>query len=363
MAGSGLSWHSHVQTWKAAIVKTAQEGKMIIDAHTHGLNGKRLGPIVEAGGGWAKKILTGLRQMAEDRPQLLDIAFRVELLDKYGLDFQVVTPQVIEVNIFPGDASTRLEIARRINDNMASVREDSKGRLIPIGVIPLIGFNDDCCRELERAIKTLGLKGVNVPSHVMGKPLDSAEYRLFWAQAEELGIPVYIHPWAPIQVNDRSYEAEYDLTHTFGWPFETALALAHLVFSGIMESYPKLKVVSHHLGGGLVPFFMGRIMETYEPSKQQKVFGRTLPRSLFDYFSRFYYDTAVGGSAAAIRCAYEVFGAGQIVFATDAPMGPGRGQMRLKTYPDVVRSLNLPPAETEKILGGNILSIFENVAP
>lgn len=337
-------------------------GKMIIDAQSHGLNGRHLEPVIEAGGGWAKKTIAGIEQLAMDRPQLLDMAFRVELLDKYGFDFQVVTPAPIEVNYFPGDAPTRLEIARRLNDNMASVREDSKGRLIPIGVIPLNSYNDASAREMERAIRSLGLKGINVPSHVMGRPLDSAEYRPFWAQAEELGIPVYIHPCGPAQANGRSYEAEYDLTHNFGWPFETTLALSRLVFSGIMESYPKLKIISHHLGGGMVPFFMGRTLETYEPSRQKELFGHTLPKSLFEYFSRFYYDTAVGGSAAAIRCACEVFGTRQIVFATDAPMGPGQGQMRLKNYPDVVRALNLPPADAEIILGGNILGVFESVA-
>jgi predicted TIM-barrel fold metal-dependent hydrolase len=333
---------------------------MIVDAQSHGLNGKRLGPIVAAGGGWTRKTINGIERLAAGRPQLLDMPFRVQLLDKYGFDFQVVTPAVIEVNTFPGDARTRMEIARRINDNMASVGEESKGRLIPVGVVPLPGFDDAGCREMERAIKNLGLKGINVPSHVMGRPLDDAEYRLFWTQAEELGIPVYIHPRGPHRATGRRYEAEYDLTHNFGWPFETTLALARLVFSGIMESHPKLKVISHHLGGGLVPFFMGRTQETYEPSKQQKVFGRTLPLPLIDYFSRFYYDTAAGGSTAALRCAQEVFGAGQIVFATDAPMGAERGEMRLRTYPDVVRSLHLPPAETDQILGGNILDVLKN---
>lgn len=335
---------------------------MIVDAHTHGLNGKRVRWVTEIGGDWTRRVVTYIQGVAKERPQMLDVAFRVELLDRYGFDFQVVTPPSIEVNQYPGDASTRLEIARRINDNMASVSEDSKGRLIPIGTVPLIGFNHDSSKEVERAVKGLGLKGINIPSHVMGRPLDAAEFEPFWQQAAELGFLVYIHPLNPLRARDRSYEAEYDLTHNFGWPFETTLALSRLVFSGIMERYPKLKVVSHHLGGGMLPFFLGRTLETYEPSRQERLLGHTMPRPLSDYFSRFYYDTAVGGSAAAIRCAYEVFGAGQLVFATDAPHGPGSGQLRLKTYPDVVRSLKLPAAETDKILGGNMLRLLAGVA-
>jgi predicted TIM-barrel fold metal-dependent hydrolase len=334
---------------------------MIIDAHTHGFNGRRLEYITEAGGEWTRNIISSMQKGMNDRPQNLDVTYRVELLDKYGFDYQVVTPAPIEVNNFPGDAATMLEIARRINDNMASLREDSKGRLIPVGIIPLIGFNQDSHKEIERATKKLGLKGINVPSHIRGKPLDTPEFEPFWALAAELDIPVFIHPRGPFKTDGRTYEGEYDLIHNLGWPFETALALHRLVFSGIMERYPDLKIISHHLGGGMVPFFLSRTMETYELSKQERLLGRVMPKPLSAYFSLFYYDTAVGGSAAAIRCAYEVFGADKLVFATDAPNGPEAGVMRLRTYPDVIRSLNLTPEETEKIMSGNMLSLLKNV--
>jgi predicted TIM-barrel fold metal-dependent hydrolase len=334
---------------------------MIIDAHTHGFNGRRLEYITEAGGEWTRNIISSMQKGMNDRPQNLDVTYRVELLDKYGFDYQVVTPAPIEVNNFPGDAATMLEIARRINDNMASLREDSKGRLIPVGIIPLIGFNQHSHKEIERAIKELGLKGINVPSHVRGKPLDAPEFDPFWALAAELDTPVFIHPRGPFKTDGRTYEGEYDLIHNLGWPFETALALHRLVFSGIMERYPDLKIISHHLGGGMVPFFLSRTTETYELSKQERLLGRVMPKPLSAYFSLFYYDTAVGGSAAAIRCAYEVFGADKLVFATDAPNGPEAGVMRLRTYPNVIRSLNLTPEETEKIMSGNMLRLLKNV--
>jgi aminocarboxymuconate-semialdehyde decarboxylase len=86
--------------------------------------------------------------------------------------------------------------------------------------------------------------------------------------------------------------------------------------------------------------------------------GQVMPRPLLDYFSRFYYDTAVGGSIPATRCAYEVFGADQLVFATDAPYGPGTGENRLATYPNIIRSLGLPDKDKEKILGSNIRRVL-----
>ncbi len=143
------------------------------------------------------------------------------------------------------------------------------------------------------------------------------------------------------------------MIHNFVWHFEKVLILSRLVFSGIMERYPSLKVVSHHLGGGMIPFFWGRINETYEPANQQRTIGRVLPKPLFDYFSRFYYDTAVGGSAPAIRCAYEVFGADQLIFATDFPWGPGSGESRLVNYPELIKSLGFSDADNKKIFEDN----------
>jgi aminocarboxymuconate-semialdehyde decarboxylase len=226
------------------------------------------------------------------------------------------------------------------------------------GNVPLTDFEKGGRQEMERAVKTLGLKAMTLCTNLAGKPLDLPEFESFWACATEMDIAVYIHPNHPVGHTDRSYEAEYELIHTLGWPFETALVLSRLVFSGIMDRYPTLKVVSHHLGGGMIPFFMGRINETYDQDSQEKFFGRVLPRPLSDYFSRFYYDTAVGGSAPAIRCAYEVFGADQLIFATDAPHGPGTGESRLAEYPKLIDSMSFSGEEKKKILGENARKIL-----
>ena len=332
---------------------------MIIDGHTHGFHGGYFDQLETAGGQWAKTRIDRVRERSKGRPVYIDAALRVEQLERNNIDLQVVTPShLLDPNLFPGDTSTQLAIAVALNDNMAKLMEDSKGKLLTAASVPLMIFEQGGRKEMERAIKTLGLKAINLPSHLNGKPLDSPEVEPFWALADEMSIPVYIHPANPAGHTDRSYEAEYDLTHNFGWPFETVLVLARLVFSGVMERYPTLKVVSHHLGGGMTPFFWGRINETYIPEDQEKHLGRVLPKPLFDYYSRFYYDTAVGGSAAAVRCAYEVFGADQLVFATDAPNGPGTGEVRLETYPDVIRSLGLSESENQKIFEGNARRIL-----
>ncbi len=330
---------------------------MIIDAYAHMLNSQLFDWLADKGGKWAREKVDWGLAVCKRKPHFTDIALRVEQLDRNGIDLQVVTPpHTFDSNLLPGGITAQLAYARVLNDSMAKLTEDSKGRLIAAGTVPMAGFDQGSRQEMERAIKALGLKAIAVASNINGVPLDSPKFEPFWAQAAEMDVPIYIHPNDPAETTGRSYEAEYDLIHNFGWPYETVLMLSRLVFSGIMERYPTLKVVSHHLGGGMIPFYWGRILETYEPENQRDNYGgqvEVLPRPLFDYFSRFYYDTAVGGSAPAIRCAYEVFGADHIIFATDGPWGAGTGEFRLAEYPKVIESLGLSKEDTGKIFAGN----------
>lgn len=331
-----------------------EEGKMIIDAYSHMFHGTYIERLSKVGGTWVAKKVDEARVLVRRKPQLVDVHERLAQLDRNSFDFQVVTPpHNLYSYLLPEDPDKQLTLAHLINDSMAKLMEESKGRLIACGTVPLAGFEQDGRKEMERAVKVLGLKAICLPSNHMGKPLDLPEFHPMWQQASEMGVPVYIHPNDPAGHNDRSYEAEYDLMHNFGWPFETELTLSRLVFSGIMERYPSLKVISHHLGGG-IPFFWGRITETYSPEGERRDISEGVPKPLFEYFSLFYYDTAVGGNPAAIRCAYEVFGADRLVFATDAPFGPGTGESRLASYPKVIESLNLPEIDEAKIFGGNI---------
>jgi predicted TIM-barrel fold metal-dependent hydrolase len=333
---------------------------MIIDAHSHGVHDDYIDRLASAGGEWFNKSLNRLLGPRRERmPCAHHVALRLEQLDRNGIAMQVVTPiPTLDSNFCPGDVKAKLAYSAIMNDGMAKLMEDSKGRLLACGTIPLEGFETGGWQEMKRAVEILGMKAMSVPTHVSGKALDLPAFESFWDRATELKVPIYIHPQDPVGFSDRRYEADYRLFHNLGWPYEPELALSRLVFSGMMERHPLLKVVSHHLGGGL-PFLMGRTIEAYgEPSQQEKMLGRVLPGDLFEYFSRFYYDTAVGGSAPAIRCAYEIFGVGQLVFATDAPFGPGGGEERLASYPKVIRSLGLSEEENKKIFFDNARKLF-----
>ena len=326
---------------------------MIIDAHAHMYHETYLQWLETEGGIQGRARARRLQEGIKRRPHTTNVSLRLEQLDRNGIDFQVVTPPA--GGAISGFDDNPLATAMVINDGMARLMEESKGRLIAGAAVPLTAFEQGGIKEMDRAIKRLGLKAVTVPSHLEGRPPDVLES--FWSQAARMDVPVYIHPVSPEKHIDRPYEGEYDLSRNFGWPFETMLSLSRLVFSGIMERYPTLKVVGHHLGGG-IPFFWGRTNESYDltnpaHSSVNEVIGRGLSKPLFDYFSLFYYDTAIGGSAAATRCACEVFGTDRLIFATDAPNGPGSGEVRLATYPGIIRSLDLSEQDTDKILAGN----------
>ena len=331
---------------------------MIIDAHTHMFHEKCLDELKKMGGDWAQKKVAQLSGRVRTKPALNNVEERLGMLGRTGIDMQIVTPpHFIYSSHMPDDEAAQLAVCRVINDGQARLMEESKGRLIGVGTVPLEEWDHLGQKELERAVNSLGLKGMAIASHYRGKPLDSPEFIGFWAQAAEMDIPIHIHPADPAVFTGRTYEAGYDLAHTFGWPFETILVLSRLVFSGIMERYPTLKIVSHHLGGAL-PFFWGRIEETYVTERQEALIGKVMQKPLYDYFSLFYYDTAVGGNASAIKCAYDIFGADKLVFATDAPFGPGSGEVRLAEYPKIIESLGLPEADKNKIFAGNVQKIF-----
>lgn len=331
---------------------------MIIDGNTHMFHESNLEVFNQIGDAWARKKVSALSARIQQKPALVNVEQRLRFLDKNNIDMQIVTPpHFIYSSYMPEDIETKLKITQIINDGMAKLMEESKGRLIALGTVPLESYDRHGKHELSRAVKSCGLKGAAIATHWYGKPLDSAEFMDFWGQAAEMDLPVYIHPADPVVPDGRPYEAEFDLTHNFGWPFETILTLSRLVFSGVFESYPTLKIVSHHLGGG-IPFLWGRIEETYAPENQERLIGRKLPQPLHELFSMIYYDTAVGGNASAIQCAYDIFGADKLVFATDAPFGPGTGEERLARYPEVVESLNITRNEKNKIFAGNVKKIF-----
>ncbi|MDZ4247321.1 MAG: amidohydrolase family protein, partial [Dehalococcoidia bacterium] len=266
---------------------------MIVDSHSHILVGRDMDALAEIGGPAMGKITEFVRGIIKEKPQTTDLNLRLAQLDKFGIDYQLAT---LMPSLNPNNVSLEpenaLKISKLINDGMASITRETGGRIVCTGNISMEALNSGGLDEMERAFKDLGLRGFGMPTHVRGKPVDAPEFRPFWAKASEMGAPVYLHPVDPINKKDRSYEADFDLIHVFGWPFETTLAMCRLVFSGIMEEYDNLEIVTHHLGG-MVPYYWARIEECYIPQFEPKT-GVRLKRPLKELFSKFYFDTVIG---------------------------------------------------------------------
>jgi aminocarboxymuconate-semialdehyde decarboxylase len=208
--------------------------------------------------------------------------------------------------------------------------------------------------EAERAIK-MGAKGVQTFTNIAGHPLDEPRFRPFFAAMAAHDLPVWLHPARTSAMPDYAAEprSRFEMWWCFGWPYETTVAMCRLVFDGIYDRHPKLKIITHHLGGGMIPYFDGRIgpgmdvlgSRTIEED-HTKVLSQ-LKRPHLEYFKEFYADTAMFGGTYGLPCGISFFGSERVVFATDAPLAP------IPVHIKALDDLNLDAAIYKKIMLGN----------
>ena len=190
--------------------------------------------------------------------------------------------------------------------------------------------------EMDRAIAKLGAKGIQIFTNVNGRPLDEPEFfRIFERMSKTYDLPVWVHPTRTAKFADYLSEqkSKYEIWWLFGWPYETSAFMARLVFSGMFEKLPKLKIITHHLGA-MAPFFVNRIgygMDQFGSRTSDEDYGallKSMKKRPVDYFKMFYGDTSVNGGEAAIRCGLDFYGVEQVLFGTDCPFDP-RGRAAL----------------------------------
>ena len=298
--------------------------------------------------------------ISEAGSHLADDDARVAYMDKFGIDTEVLSfSQVGDLWQTLTDGE-KLRFTRVVNDSMARVAQRHKGRLVALATFSLL--EGEALDELDRAVGDLGLKGCMIYSNINGKPLDSPEFMPFYQRMAKHGVPLFIHP-----TNSPYYDwiNEYQLGQVFGWPFDTSLAVGRLVFGGVLEKFPDLKIIVHHMGA-MIPFFAKRLDSFYEEAMSDpEMFGRAyqnrpaLKSPPSQYLKRLYGDTVVNGSAAALKCGYEFFSAEHTVFATDYPFGPGRGIKWTQQTLEIIRSSGFSQDEMAKILEGNIRQLLK----
>ena len=281
-------------------------------------------------------------------PESSDPEKRISLMKKYGIDKQVLTQTT---PILEGlNAEEASEICRISNDAIGRMCRAFPERFIPFAVASLLDV-PNAVHELDRAVRQWGCRGVTIGTNHDNRGLDDPEVRPFFEKVCEHDIPVFLHPMAW-----HSYgliEEDPAIMRLFGWPFDTTQALLRLVVSGTMERFPTLKIVTHHLGGGMFPFYHNRF-NIKLPNLKNK-----LKRPVSESLERIYGDTAVDGTAAALPCGHAFFGTERMLFGTDYPFSPEKGEVYLRDNLRIVKEMDLPQEDKDKILGGNALKLLK----
>ncbi|MBI4544198.1 MAG: amidohydrolase [Gemmatimonadetes bacterium] len=267
-----------------------------------------------------------------------DIAFREAVLAEQGIDRQVLSFTSPGTHFEP--PARALELACLVNDALAEVVATRGARFTALGTLPL---NDPAASvaELERVVRELGLPGVMLFSNVNGVALSDERFWPLYERAEELEAVLYIHPIHPVGVEAMT---EYWLMPLVGFLFDTTLAAANLVFSGVAGRFPRIRWVLAHLGGA-VPYLAERLDRGFHAFCECRAH---IDRPPSEYLRRFYYDT-VNFDASALRLALEFAGPDHLLAGSDYPHQIGSLERMLGS----IAGLGIPPVQQAAILGGN----------
>ncbi len=292
-------------------------------------------------------------------PSIVDLDERFRIMDQFKEYVQIICIPNPPIESF-GPPSVTNELARLANDGMAELVRKYPDRFPGfIGSLPM-NDPDGNIKEATRAVKELGAVGVQVFTNVNGRPLDKPEYLRLFELMAKLDLPIWIHPARGADVVDYKGEpkSHYEIWWTFGWPYETSVAMAHLVFAGLFDKFPNLKIITHHLGG-MIPYFEGRVgpgwdqLGTRTSDEDYTLLLKKLKKRPLDYFKLFYADAAVFGSKAATICGLSFFGADHVLFASDSPFDPEKGSAYIRWTIQVIDSLDITPEQRYAIYEGN----------
>jgi aminocarboxymuconate-semialdehyde decarboxylase len=284
------------------------------------------------------------RQDQDRRIAMTDLADRLQVLDKLGIDFQVVAPPPFQCyyNVPVDHAVTA---SRMVNDGIAAFVDQRPDRFAGLGTVPLQDPGQAVV-ELERAVRDLKLKGVQVLTNVNGNELSDPELEPFWKKAEELGALVMIHPNGFTE--GRRFTRFY-FSNVIGNPLETTVALHFLIFDGVLERHPDLKILAVH-GGGFLPAYSGRIDHAWGARKDSNA---GLSRPPTEYLRRIYFDSVVF-TPHQLEYLVRVYGADRIVMGTDYPYD-------MADYDPVQHVLSVPSFskdEIAKVAGGTAMALL-----
>jgi predicted TIM-barrel fold metal-dependent hydrolase len=285
--------------------------------------------------------------------KLFDLDARFREMDQFGDYRQIISlpnPPIEEI----AEGATAAMLARVGNDAMAELCAKHRDRFPTFAAAVALSDVDTAMAETRRAIDELGAGGVQIFTNIAGRPLDEPAFRPFFALMAEYDLPIWLHPARNAGMPDYPAEqkSRYEMWWCFGWPYDTSVAMARLVFSGLFDRHPGIKIITHHLGG-MIPYYDGRVgpgLQVLGARTSDEDYSQVLPslkRPHLDYFREFYGDTALFGGKYGLACGFDFFGPDHVVFATDTPLGP------IKPTIDEIDMLDLPRSDERKIMVGN----------
>ena len=297
-------------------------------------------------------------------PPLFDMDERFRIMDMYEPIVQVLTVGPVPPLEAFADPKKSVDLAKMANDEMAELVLKYRDRFVAaIALLPMNNI-EAALEETDRAINELGFRGIYVHSNINGKPLDSPEFLPLFEKMAKYNLPIYIHPWRGDDFADYKTEntSKYMIASIFGWPYETTVAMTRLVFSGILEKHPNLKVVTHHCGG-MVPYYEQRILQHYGQQDRayhkQAGYLHELPKTPIEYYKMFYNDTAIHGNTPALMLAYHFWGANHLVFGADMPLGDYYfGFRSYRQTINAIEAMDITDDEKKKIFVDNALSLL-----
>ena len=269
---------------------------------------------------------------------------RVLDLDRLGVDLQVLSTVPVMFSYW-AKAADALDLSRFLNDHLAGVIAAGGGRFAGLGTVPLQD-PEMAARELERCVRELRLPGVQIGTNVNGVNLGDPSLRVFFQAAARLDAAIFVHPW---EMLGRDRMGSYWLPWLVGMPAETALAVSSVVFSGMLQELPGLRLCFAH-GGGSFPFTLGRIQKGFrERPDLCQVHTQVSPR---DQARRLYFDSLVH-SEEALRFLLELAGPERLALGSDYPFPLGEHEPG-----QLLRTMGLPPAALSRVLGGTALEFL-----
>ncbi|MFG3013956.1 amidohydrolase family protein [Streptomyces cinerochromogenes] len=302
-------------------------------AEAQALDARRNGPAALAVSG----------PMVRERvPRLTDPAVRLAAMDAQGIDVQLVSPSPSHYHYW-ADEETAEKVYRLANEATADHCSAAPDRLRGLGLVPL-QHAGHTARALDHALAQ-GLLGVEISSHAPGRDLSDPAYEPFWTRAEETGAIVFMHPFG-CTLDERL--DQWYLSNTVGQPVENAVALSHLIFSGVLDRHPGLKLIAAH-GGGYLPTHIGRSDHAWSTRSDA---GAACAHPPSSYLKRLYFDSLVH-DPHVLRELVRAAGAERVLLGSDFPFDMGT-----EDPVGALRAAGLPDADFHAVRGGNASALL-----